>query len=163
MIMLVATLYYSLLSNIKIPASVVIVKSCDSWKDRTVVVAKAEVERAHKMLSLMGKLIDDFNSLGGITDFVRISDASSPGSSGKKKSSNFQSRFLTNEDDGLIINLDENEVAYRAEGNANIVLSLPKMRKVLRIRKSLIVMSNQTGTYYTQKSLIHFDRCAVLV
>lgn len=37
-----------------------------------------------------------------------------------------------------LINLDENEVAYRAEGNANIVLSLPRMRKVLRIRKSLI-------------------------
>lgn len=37
-----------------------------------------------------------------------------------------------------LVNLDENEVAYRAEGNANIVLSLPRMRKVLRIRKSLI-------------------------
>ncbi|XP_063702596.1 inositol-pentakisphosphate 2-kinase [Culicoides brevitarsis] len=37
-----------------------------------------------------------------------------------------------------LINLDENEVAYRAEGNANIVLSLPRMQKVLRIRKSLI-------------------------
>lgn len=38
-----------------------------------------------------------------------------------------------------IINLDENEVTYRAEGNANVVLSLPRMRKVLRIRKSLIL------------------------
>lgn len=37
-----------------------------------------------------------------------------------------------------LINIDENEVAYRAEGNANIVLSLPGMQKVLRIRKSVI-------------------------
>lgn len=46
------------------------------------------------------------------------------------------------------INLDENEVIYRAEGNANIVLSLYHMRKVVRIRKSLIKCIESEGKFY---------------
>lgn len=107
------------------------------------------------MLSVMGKLIDDFNNLGSIGDFARFIDGGT--SPSKKALSAYLLRghggtggaghtaTMMGNDYELVINIDDNEVNYRAEGNANIVLALPKMRKVLRIRKSLIVNSSQTG------------------
>uniref|UniRef100_A0A1B0DLS4 Inositol-pentakisphosphate 2-kinase n=1 Tax=Phlebotomus papatasi TaxID=29031 RepID=A0A1B0DLS4_PHLPP len=38
--------------------------------------------------------------------------------------------------DGTIVNLDRDRLVYRAEGNANLVLAIPDLSQVLRLRKS---------------------------
>jgi citrate synthase len=36
------------------------------------------------------------------------------------------------------IHLNENNTIYRAEGNANLVLSMPDIKRVVRLRKSFV-------------------------
>lgn len=116
----------------------------------------------------MGKLIDEFSGIGPISDY-----GGSPGGGGGKQQpyqhrrpfGGFHSRFLANEDDLVVINMEQTAMAYRAEGNANIVLSLPKMRRVLRIRKSLILANvTQTGTNTVQPNttLLSVSICVII-
>lgn len=53
--------------------------------------------------------------------------------------------FYFNPIEPSTVNLDSTEIIYRAEGNANIVLSLRSKKKVIRIRKSLIDLAKKDG------------------
>lgn len=46
-----------------------------------------------------------------------------------------------------ILDLDNELLVYRAEGNANIVLSLPNSKNVLRLRKTFVDKINFEGKY----------------
>lgn len=43
---------------------------------------------------------------------------------------------IISKSDGMIVNLDRDRLVYRAEGNANLVLAIPDLSQVLRLRKS---------------------------
>uniref|UniRef100_A0A6B2EA39 Inositol-pentakisphosphate 2-kinase n=1 Tax=Phlebotomus kandelakii TaxID=1109342 RepID=A0A6B2EA39_9DIPT len=43
---------------------------------------------------------------------------------------------IVSKSDGTIVNVDRERLVYRAEGNANLVLAIPDLRQVLRLRKS---------------------------
>ena len=57
----------------------------------------------------------------------------------------FLSVFLTS--NILTINLSDKKLTYRAEGNANLVLSLPHTKQVLRLRKTDINERFSAGKY----------------
>lgn len=79
---------------------------------------------------------------------IKSPERSATGGETELLSSSYESEKDELVDEGHVVELiDESRLAYRAEGNANIVLSLMDDHRVLRLRKATISCRDGRGEY----------------